>query len=145
MPYVPTYGYFLGATGTEQMLSANDATCQFTYEDNVREAKTLAGTLTRDYPALDKIRHWRWQYNGLAGKRRDVYDGGMGRNDLKALYDNQKNVPAFYNLYEPTDSLGQQIYVVTFVLSSWQDEVIFRTPHADNWLYRVAFELVQVS
>lgn len=145
MTLIPTYGYFFGLPGSEQMLSASDAQLFFTIEDNVREALTLGGTLTRDFPALNKIRHWRWQWSWLPGKRRDTYDGGLGRNDLFTLYQNQNTASNFFSLVEPSDVGAPTTYVVTFALNSWTDEVVLRTAHGDGWRYRVAFELRQVS
>lgn len=130
-----TTGYALGAPGSEQMLSANDANLDQAYEDLVKEGRTAAGSLVR-YKIAKKL-HFAFRYDWLQGHHRDVPDGGMGRNDLLALY----QADAVMNLITPSDQNGSNTYSVRFVASSWRETPMWRYGDATAW--RLSFELVE--
>lgn len=129
--------FLLGVLGSEQKLSANDADFNHSVEDILKENTLAGGNLIRY--AIKQREHWAFRYSWLPGKQRDVYDGGMGRDELYALYKGFTS----YSLLIPNQGLAQSSYTVLFAAGSWSDHLILRA--GDRWNWSVSFELVQVS
>lgn len=128
--------YLLGTAGSEQPLSANDATVSF-YVEMIRRDTRLAGGNLISYKVAQKG-HWQWRYSWLPGKRTFVYDGGLSRNDLFALLQ-ADNAMSFL---VPQDNAPQIAYTVRFAIGSWRERLIKRA--GDFFAYEVSFELVQI-
>jgi hypothetical protein len=128
--------YLLGVSGSERKLSANDADLDQSVEDLVNETRLAGGALVR-YKRAKKL-HFRFRYEYLYGKDRDVYDGGMGRNSLYALY----MADGVMNLIAPDDQSGQLTYSVRFAASTWNESLVFRSGDVKAW--RLSFELVEI-
>jgi hypothetical protein len=128
--------YYLGAPGSEQPLSANDVSLSVFTED-LRKDQRLAGGNLVVYK-IKQIGHWQWHYAWLPGRRAYVYDGGMSRNDLRALYE----ADAIMSFLVPQDSAPHAAYTVRFTANSWREMLLKRA--GDCWFYEVYFELVQV-
>ncbi len=134
MPNLTTR-FLLGAAGSEQPLSANEGDVQPSIEDLVREVRLAGGNLVRH--KIKKIRHWAFSWKDLPGRRQYVYDGGMSRDDLYALYLADTEM----NFYEPNDQGAQTLYVVRFAAGSWKEHLAFR--NGDMWRWDVQVEIVQ--
>jgi hypothetical protein len=118
-------------------MSSNDAMLSHTVEMIAKETRLAGNHLVRYKQG--QMGHWLWQYKYLPGKTTYVFDGGLGRNDLKALYsaDNEMNYLA------PSDNGGQVAYTVRFAIGSWRERIVFRS--GDFWAYEVFFELIQTQ
>ncbi len=135
MPSYPSV-FYLGTSGSEQPLSANDASCGHSVED-IRKDQRLAGGNLVSYKVAQKHRFaWQWQW--LPGKQRDVWDGGLGRDGLYALYvaDN------VMNFLVPNQGGVHTIYSVRFEANSWREQIVQRT--GDFWAWRVMVSLIEV-
>ncbi len=132
-----SFDYRLGAAGAEGLLSANDATFSHSIENIIREKRLANGALIRYKVA--QINHWQWRYSWLPGKQRDVYDGGMGRNELLALY----NADQAMNFIVPNQNAVPATYSVRFEANSWRDRILW-WGGPDAVAYEVMFNLVQV-
>jgi hypothetical protein len=127
----------LGVAGSEAVLSANDATFNHSIEDIIREKRLANGALVRY--KVTQINHWQWRYSWLPGKQRDVYDGGLGRDELLALY----KADQVMNFIVPNQSAAPTTYSVRFEANSYRDRIVWRGgPDATAW--EVMFNLVQV-
>ena len=88
---------------------------------------------------VKQIGHWQWHYSWLPGKRAYVYDGGLSRNDLRALYEADTTM----SFLMPRDAAPHASYTVRFTANSWRERVL--KVAGDCWYYELFFELVQVS
>lgn len=128
--------YLLGTLGSEKPLSNNDADLSMTIEDIVRENRLPNGTLKR-YRTANPLKHWHFTYSSLPGKSTYVFDGGLSRDDLWALY----LADAEMSFLESNDQGARTAYTVRFAANSWQQQLLQRV--GDFWLWQVSFELVQ--
>ncbi len=136
MAYDPNV-FYLGASGSEQPLSANDASLAHSVED-LRKDTRLAGGKLISYKIL-QVHQWQWRYTWLPAHRRDVFDGGMSRDDLYALY--QADEVMSYLTPEP--NAPHTTYSVRFAANSWRERIVRRA--GDFWAFEVMFTLVQVQ
>lgn len=129
--------FLLGALGSEQPLSNNQADFTQTVEQFISEVRLASGILKRYKQA--QMGHWQWQYKYIFGKKRDVFDGGLGRDDLYALLQADNEM----SYLTPQDQGGYLSYTVRFAKDSWRNQIIWR--NGDSWAWSLAFELIQVS
>lgn len=132
-----TRNYLLGTLGSESKLSNNDANLQRGYIDGVIDTRLPNGNLVRY--KLYKMRTWDFTYSWLYGEKKYIYDGGMSRNDLLALYE----ADIEQSFLEVNDQGAQTSYTVRFEANSWSEELLFR--NNDKWAWKVAFKLVQTK
>lgn len=128
--------YLLGTAGSELPLSNNEAALSITIEDMVQERRLPNGTLKR-YRSANPLKHWHFTYATIAGKKTYIFDGGLGRNDLYALY----QADAEMSFLEPNDQGVRNAFTVRFAANSWQETLLQRV--GDFTLWQLAFELVQ--
>src|ERR1041385_8123445 len=129
--------YQLGTLGSEVLMSANDADLQQTVKNIAKDQWLLSGNLVRDKIAQRFT--WAWHYSWIPGKKRDVYDGGMGRNDLLALY----QADAAMSFLVPNDQGAQLAYTVRFVLDSWTEKCVWHPQGSDYYSWDLSFALIQ--
>lgn len=129
--------HLIGTLGSELPLSNNDASYFHNVENFIQEVR-LASAVLKRYK-IAQMGHWQWQYKSLYGKRRDVYDGGLGRNDLFALLQADNEM----SYLVPQDQGGYLSYTVRFAKDSYRNQPLFRS--GDLWAWSVAFELIQVK
>lgn len=127
--------YYLGVAGSERALSANEADMQEPIEMIANEGRTAGGTLFR-YKRATK-HHFPFRYEELADADRNVFDGGMGYESLRALYE----ADSVMNFVMPYQG-GQRVYVVRFAISSWNARLTRRL--GADFYHRLSFELVEV-
>lgn len=123
------------AVNQEPFLSNNEASLAGNWEDQATDNRLLGGSLVRY--KIKKISHWLFQYRELPGRTKDVFDGGMGRDDIFALYQ------ADTEMYLITPSLGATpvTYTVRFGLQSYREKPVRRS--GNYWWWQLSFELVQ--
>lgn len=129
------FDYQLGTLGSEGKLSQNDAEFQFSLQNVVIEKQLANGTTVRYKRA--QMGKWQWVYTAIPGKSRDVYDGGMSRNDLFALMQADNEM----SYLVPSDQGLQLAYTVRFGANTWKEKIIQR--NGDYWLWQLSFELIQ--
>lgn len=129
--------YQLGTLGSESLLSGNDGNVSQGVHNLAKDVWLLSGILVRN--KIAQRFQWQWNYTRIAGKKRDVFDGGMGRNDLLALY--QADVEMSYLV--PNDQGAQLSYTVRFVLDSWQETLIWHPKDSDLYDWQLNFTLIQ--
>ena len=129
--------YYLGTLGSESPLSSNDAMLSVFTEDLRKDLRLSGGNLV--VYKIKQIGHWQWHYSWLPGKHAYVHDGGLSRNELRALY----QADATMSFLEPRDVAPHAAYTVRFAANSWRERLLKRA--GDCWYYEVYFELTQVS
>ena len=132
--------YKLGVSGSEALLSGNDCDLSISHEVFGREARMADGSLKRDIIAVKRT--WTFHYSYLPGKQSNVHDGGMGRDELRALF----VTPVMYtghSLVVPTEGGAAESVTVQFVVNSWKEKLLLR----ESWcgtVYDLSFALVEV-
>ena len=130
----------LGVAGSEVRVSACDCELEMAQEQFAQETRNGAGTLTRRAVAVKRT--WSLRYSWLPAKRAMVHDGGMGRDELRALYTGIVSAPAnVLSFHIPTED-GQEDVTVQFVAGSWREKLIQRGGR--GMVYEVGFGLVEV-
>ena len=127
--------YDLGSSGSEQKLSAVERTVEVSYEQIGEELRLADGSLAQDITATK--RRWKISFDWLHGDTANVLDGGMGRDDLLALYAGAST----YSFKVPQEDGTQATYTVAFVMGSWQER---RLLAGSEWVWQVSFELAEV-
>lgn len=126
----------LGVAGSEKPLATGDCTLAISYRDIARTTRTAGGTLRADVIATKRV--FRFAYSWIPGQTRLVPDGGLGRNDLRALYLAGANL----SLHLPGES-GVEDVTVRFALDSWQETLLTRGgPY--GWTWELSFDLEEV-
>ena len=133
---IQTADYALGTANSEVKISNNDGEIQVSYEDGWLDTRLPNGNLVRF--SLYQRKHWTISYSWIYGERKYIYDGGMGRNDLLALYVANNEM----SFIEPSDQGASTSYTVRFVPNTWKEDLLFR--NYDRNAYHIEFELVQV-
>ena len=124
----------LGAAGSEAKVSACDCEITTTDVQITREVRTARGSLRRQVVATK--RQFGLTYSWLPGKARHTWDGGMGRDELLALYEDG-TVMSF-----DVPGLGvTEDLTVLFVVGSWNERLLER--RNDFWAWRVSFGLIE--
>lgn len=135
-------GYELGIAGSESRLSGCDGTLEMSEEQVCREARNSAGTLARHVIAVKRT--WALHYTWLPSKRACVHDGGMGRDDLHALFVAAVAAPAtVLSLHVPTEDGIAEDVTVQFVAGSWREKLL-QSRGAAGTVYALSFALVEV-
>lgn len=127
----------LGEAGSEQRLSRCDCDMRQGAAMIGREVRTASGTLVRDVVAIKRT--WQFRYSWLPAKKSYVYDGGMGRDELYALYCLKKAL----SFHVPSQDGAVEDVTVQFAMDSW-DEHLIDTDGPWGWVYEVSFTLVEV-
>ncbi len=132
--------YKLGVAGSEVLLSGNDCELDVSHEMFGREARMADGSLKRDL--IEVKRTWSFRYSYLPGKQRNVHDGGMGRDELRALYAS-KVMYSGHTLVVPTEDGVAESVTVQFVMNSWKEKLIQREGPRGT-VYSLSFALVEM-
>ncbi len=119
-------------------LSNNDAMLNTKYEDLVKDARLAGGSLVRY--KIAKKKHWLFRYADIWGHSGQQFDGGLGRNDLLALF----QADTTYTLLEPNDQGAPISYTVRFAAGSWNETLRFRSVSGDVFRWALSFELAEV-
>ena len=127
----------LGVAGSEVLLSSCDCGMDIAPEQIARQVRTADAGLKQDMVATK--RKFRFDYSWLPGKAAHVADGGMGRDELYALY----VAGGVLSLHLPSESLGVEDVSVMFEPGSWSERLLQRDT-ALGWVWAVAFSLVEV-
>jgi len=128
--------FMLGVALSERPLSENDCEMDVATEQTARETRTAAGALCRDLVATK--RRWRFAYSWLPAQREKVFDGGMSRDELQALYEAGGSL----SFKVPRcNAVPEQTYVL-FGLGSYAEKLLLRDV-AEGDVYAVSFELVE--
>ena len=127
----------LGVAGTEVLLSSCDCEMDIAPEQIARQVRTAKGDLKQDLVATK--RKFRFDYDWLPGKAAHVADGGMGRDELYALY----VAGGALSLHLPSEALGVEDVSVMFEAGSWSEKLLLRDT-ALGWVWAAAFTLVEV-
>lgn len=133
--------YKLGVSGSEVPLSGNDCELDVAHELICREARMADGSLKRDIIAIKRT--WSFRYSYLPGKKWHVHDGGMGRDELRALWNNPLVWYVGHSLVVPTEDGAAESVAVQFVLSSWKEKIIQREGPLGT-VYALSFALVEM-
>ena len=125
--------YYLGELGSESMLSSVDRDVNEQPERLKKETRLASGKLVRDIIAVKRT--VKFSYEKLSGKTSDVVDGGLGRNDIRDLYDEGGEL----NLRIPLDVGGFED--VTVLFDSYSEDRASATPY---YQWDLQFTLVEV-
>ena len=125
--------YYLGELGSESMLSSVDRDVNEQPERLKKETRLASGKLVRDIIAVKRT--VKFSYEKLPGKTSDVADGGMGRNDIRDLYDEGGEL----SLRIPKDVGGFDDVTVFF--GSYSEDRASATPY---YQWDLQFTLVEV-
>jgi hypothetical protein len=128
--------FMLGVALSERPLSENDCEMDVATEQVARETRTAAGALYRDLVATK--RRWRFAYSWLPAQRERVFDGGLSRDELWALY--QAGGSLSFKIAR-CNAIPEQTYVM-FGLGSYSEKLLLRDA-AEGDVYAVSFELVE--
>lgn len=132
--------YKLGVAGSEVLLSGNDCELDVAHEVFGREARMADGSLKRDIIAVKRT--WTFRYSYLPGKQRYVHDGGMGRDEIRALFVSL-SATSGHSLVVPTEDGVAESVTVQFVPNSWKEKLIQREGPRGT-VYELAFALTEV-
>jgi len=126
--------YLLGATGSEKKVS--NLTLKLTESSKWigSETRLASGALVRDN--VVKKRTWKLAWKWLPGRTTLVTDGGLGRDDLRALFDAGSAV----NFILPKDGAAVETVSVLFGMA-FNEELMQSRP---IWKWNVSFELNEV-
>ena len=128
--------FMLGVAVSERPLSENDCEMEMGTDQIARDARTAAGALCRDLVATKRT--WRFAYSWLPAQRQHVFDGGMSRDELKALY----VAGGLQSFKVPRcNAFPEQTYVM-FGLGSYSEKLLLRDV-AEGDVYSVSFDLVE--
>jgi len=128
--------FMLGVAGSEALISSCD--CEMgdvKYEEIARSTRTASGALKRDVVAVKRV--FPFAYSWLPGKAARVQDGGMGRDELLALY----NASAELSFHLPREDAVAEDVTVRF--RSFSSKMILRDS-GWGWVWAVSFELEEV-
>lgn len=76
------YRYYLGESGIEALVSLISLKVEPSEEMIAQSRRLASGTMTRDF--ITTKRSWTFSYDALTGETAE--DGGLGRDDIMALY-----------------------------------------------------------
>ena len=126
--------WYLGPLGAEKLLSCISRDVQPSSSMIASETRLASGKLVRDRVA--NKRTWTFRWDALAGKTTDMDDRGMGRDDLRELYENDSNLYLYVPLEDGTHEMVQVLFGTQFV-----DKRLRISPYYD---YRVQIDLMEV-
>ncbi len=125
--------YYLGELGSESMLSSVDRNVDENPERIKKDVRLASGKMVRDVIAVKRT--FKFGYKKLPGKTSDVADDGMGRNDLRDLYDDGGEL----NLRVPLDVGGYDD--VTVLFDGYSEKRASATPY---YQWDLQFTLTEV-
>lgn len=131
--------YSLGIAGSEVRLEPCECLLSMGQEQFCRELRTAQGALRRDVIAVK--RSWDLTWKWLPGRKSRTFHGGLGRDDLAALYASTANTPPVPLHFHLPDKGGEGAEVL-FVPGSWREKLLQRGPQGAVWECR--FTLVEI-
>lgn len=132
--------YYLGKYRYESRLEPCECTLGMGQEQFRRELRTAQGALRRHVIAVKRTWTLRWTW--LPNHSRRTYHGGLGRDELVALYNDTADTPPVPLQFYVPDGGGESVQVL-FVPGSWREKLLQRDgPHGT--VYNLAFSLVEV-
>lgn len=104
-----------------------------------RSRRTAAGVMKRDVIAIKRT--WSFEWEELPGQTTDTWDGGLGRDELKKLFDDGGELSLLVpsEIAEPGGETHEQVDVLFG--SDFQEEVRLRNP---RYSYELSMELIEV-
>jgi hypothetical protein len=130
--------YKLGANGLERALEST-AEVETSTSKIEQSRRTAAGRMKRDVIAVKRT--WSFEWDELPGQTSDTWDGGLGRDELVALYEDGGTL----SLLVPTEieEPGGETYEQVDVLFGATIEEIVRKRNP-RFSYELTMELVEV-
>ena len=129
--------FALGTSSNEQRMAHGDCVMTAQHSQIVRETRTAAGSLKRDTIATK--RSFSFVYSWIPGQNHNVPDGGMGRDDLLALFE----AGGEYSFHLPTEDDLPEDVTVMFDAQSW-NETLLQRDGPFGWVWVLSFRLLEV-
>jgi len=129
--------FALGTSSSELRMAHGDCVMTVQHPQLVRETRTAAGNLVRDTIATKRI--FSFTYSWIPGQKHNVPDGGMGRDDLLALFE----AGGEYSFHLPTENDLPEDVTVMFEAQSWS-ETLLQRDGPFGWVWALGFRLVEV-
>lgn len=125
----------LGTSGNTKRMCGNDCVMTVAHLQIGRQTRTAQGALRQDVMAAKRT--WKFDYSWIPGQTSRTFDGGLGRDALKALMDSKVEL----TMLLPSEGVRETVLVL-FDLNSWHEELIERDG-LYGWTYALSFVLAE--